>query len=282
MDLPGTVISRALHKSLQSRHYLFPFSRFCVFSTNLSATTLINPSKLLTTVRFPLMMSSKYESVPWLKEKPITSPSDSSRASEESEDLLEHNLIYQRRTFRERLDSKWLWLTHAFLLLISCSLFILSIANQPSTLQHVRQYSAWSPADSSVRYEKVKYNITTEGNPFVGAGPEVDRAWREISYDMGDQWISKSDISRLGMPETSLKVDHPKTGEEGYRVGIEVFHHLHCINLLRRVTYKSYYEPLGGEFEDGPEALKGHTGISACATPSAQEPVLTCQYRSLS
>ena len=63
------------------------------------------------------------------------------------------------------------------------------------------------------------------------------------------------------MPKTSLQVDHPVTGEPGYRVGIEAFHQLHCINLLRRVTYKDYYEPLGGEFEAGPEALKMHTGM---------------------
>lgn len=65
------------------------------------------------------------------------------------------------------------------------------------------------------------------------------------------------------MPEYSLKVDHPVTGEEGYRVGMEVFHHLHCLNLLRKVTYKEYYEPLGGEFAAGPEALQHHTGEPA-------------------
>ncbi|EHK25078.1 uncharacterized protein TRIVIDRAFT_144910 [Trichoderma virens Gv29-8] len=128
-----------------------------------------------------------------------------------------------------------------------------------STLYHVRQTSAWSPADISVQYDQVRYNITSKGNPFVGAGPEVDRVWREISYDMGDQWISQSDISKLDMPETSLKVNHPTTGEEGYRVGMEVFHHLHCLNLLRRVTYREYYEPLGGEFSHGPEVLQAHT-----------------------
>ncbi|KAK1238446.1 hypothetical protein MKX07_006592 [Trichoderma sp. CBMAI-0711] len=128
-----------------------------------------------------------------------------------------------------------------------------------STLHLVRQVSAWSPADTSVQYKQVRYNITSKGNPFVGAGPEVDRVWREISYDMGDQWIPKSDISKLDMPETSLKVNHPTTGEEGYRVGMEVFHHLHCLNLLRRVTYKEYYEPLGGEFSHGPEVLQAHT-----------------------
>jgi hypothetical protein len=41
---------------------------------------------------------------------------------------------------------------------------------------------------------------------------------------------------------------------------MEAFHHLHCLNLLRRVTYKAYYEPLGGEFADGPDALRAHTG----------------------
>lgn len=65
------------------------------------------------------------------------------------------------------------------------------------------------------------------------------------------------------MPEYSLKVDHPVTGEEGYRVGMEVFHHLHCLNLLRKVTYKDYYEPLGGEFAAGREALQHHTGEHA-------------------
>lgn len=134
-----------------------------------------------------------------------------------------------------------------------------------------------APADVSIQYDHVKYNVTTKGNKFVGAGPEVDQAWREISYDskdshlrllklrtdiivVGDQWMSKSDITKLGMPESHLKVDHPTTGVEGYRVGMEVFHQLHCINLLRRVTYKEYYEPLGGEFGKGEEALRHHTG----------------------
>lgn len=78
---------------------------------------------------------------------------------------------------------------------------------------------------------------------------------------VGDQWIPKHEILKLDMPETSLKVNHPITGEEGYRVGMEVFHHLHCLNLLRRVTYREYYEPLGGEFGHGQEALQAHTGM---------------------
>jgi hypothetical protein len=77
---------------------------------------------------------------------------------------------------------------------------------------------------------------------------------------VGDQWIPKADLSKLGMPETGLKMNHPQTGEEGYRVGMEVFHQLHCLNILRRVAYKDYYEPLGGEFAKGPEDVQAHTG----------------------
>ena len=72
--------------------------------------------------------------------------------------------------------------------------------------------------------------------------------------------ITPDKLSKLHMPESSLKVVHPTTGVEGCRVGMEVFHQLHCINLLRRVAYREYYESLDGEFLAGQEALQMHTG----------------------
>jgi hypothetical protein len=73
--------------------------------------------------------------------------------------------------------------------------------------------------------------------------------------------ITPKELDRIAMPTSSLKVKHPKTGVEGYRVGLEVFHQLHCINLLRQVTYKDYYMELGnGNFASGEEALQMHTG----------------------
>lgn len=74
--------------------------------------------------------------------------------------------------------------------------------------------------------------------------------------------ITPEELKRIDMPESSLKVKHPKTGVEGYRVGLEVFHQLHCINLLRQVTYKDYYIELGnGNFAGGEEELQMHTGM---------------------
>jgi hypothetical protein len=73
--------------------------------------------------------------------------------------------------------------------------------------------------------------------------------------------ITPEELDKIAMPTSSLKVKHPITGVEGYRVGLEVFHQLHCINLLRQVTYKDYYMELGnGNFASGEEELQKHTG----------------------
>jgi hypothetical protein len=73
--------------------------------------------------------------------------------------------------------------------------------------------------------------------------------------------ITPEELKKIHMPEDHLKVKHPETGVEGYRIGLEVFHQLHCINLLRQVTYKDYYTELGnGNFVAGDEELQMHTG----------------------
>jgi hypothetical protein len=136
--------------------------------------------------------------------------------------------------------------------------FGMSIVGPYSVLTH-----STAPAAKAVKYDTVKFNATMgEGSPYVGKGPEVDAAWHAISYDIGDQMITPEELKIIGMPETSLKVKNPKTGVEGYRVGLEVFHQLHCINLLRQVTYKDYYTELGnGNFASGDEELQMHTGM---------------------
>lgn len=77
---------------------------------------------------------------------------------------------------------------------------------------------------------------------------------------VGDQMITADQLNKIDMPDTMLKVKHPKTGIEGYRVGLEVFHQLHCIDLLRQVTYHEWYEDISGEFLEGREHLQMHTG----------------------
>lgn len=85
--------------------------------------------------------------------------------------------------FQRVSSSTWKWLVQAALLITSLTFFTIATNLQPVTLGYVREFSAWSPADTSVEYNAVWYNFTTKDKPFVGAGPEVDKAWRAISFD---------------------------------------------------------------------------------------------------
>ena len=81
--------------------------------------------------------------------------------------------------------------------------------------------------------------------------------------------ITEEERVRLGLSSDSLQIQDPKTGQWGYRAGVEVFHQLHCLNLLRQVAYKDYYgdETLGGDVggAESPQALFGHVGKGGLA-----------------
>jgi len=73
--------------------------------------------------------------------------------------------------------------------------------------------------------------------------------------------ISREEVERLGMSLDSLKITDPRTGKVGYRAAIEVFHQLHCLNLLRQYTWKEYYVNVGGDVAADPEDVRGHVGM---------------------
>ena len=71
--------------------------------------------------------------------------------------------------------------------------------------------------------------------------------------------ISASDFPKLQKPADAMQVTDPRTGETGYRVGLEVFHQLHCLNLLRMSTYPDYYPKLWwSDTNDKPEKVRAH------------------------
>jgi hypothetical protein len=70
------------------------------------------------------------------------------------------------------------------------------------------------------------------------------------------------ELDQLELPRNSLRIKHPYTGEVGYRAALEVFHQLHCLNQLRKVAYREYYESYNaysGEVKGG-EDLSGQVG----------------------
>ncbi|KAK1634600.1 hypothetical protein BDP81DRAFT_462430 [Colletotrichum phormii] len=166
-----------------------------------------------------------------------------------------------------RLLRYWPWALHAVLLMTSVTLFAASFClrygntNKDDTWV-TEKYSSWSPAAGIIKYHTERYNLTPimDWSPFVGAGYEIDRAWDHITNNIGDQMISRAELDKLGLDPKSIKTTNAVTGEEGYRVGLEVFHQLHCLNLLRQATYPEYYsrKEVGGDVAVEHKDLRGH------------------------
>ena len=95
---------------------------------------------------------------------------------------------------------------------------------------------------------------------YVGTSNLTDEMWNLVSGDIGDQMITPEELKMLEKPETSVKVKDPKTGREGYRIGLEVFHQLHCLNLIRKDTYREQYEGKGDFKEKDEKKLRDHIG----------------------
>ncbi|KAK0629863.1 hypothetical protein B0T17DRAFT_201389 [Bombardia bombarda] len=162
----------------------------------------------------------------------------------------------------------WVWLVHAMLLSVSMTLFALSFCaktTSPSDPGFLSQIATYSPLFPAVKYELQKFPLAPvmKDSPYAGYGPDVDRAWDAIANDNADIMITEEERIKLGLSPDSLRIQDPKTGKWGYRAGVEVFHQLHCLNLLRQVVYKDEYygrKDLGGDVGDaeGIEDLLGH------------------------
>jgi hypothetical protein len=130
-----------------------------------------------------------------------------------------------------------------------------------------------------VEYEHTKFELPNPLNSskYVGITDDVENAWMDVAYckspshsshcsntylhglPVPDQMISTSDFPKLQKPADAMQVTDPKTGETGYRVGLEVFHQLHCLNLLRMSTYPDYYPKLWwSDTNDKPEKVRAH------------------------
>ncbi|KAH6991201.1 hypothetical protein BKA56DRAFT_541490 [Ilyonectria sp. MPI-CAGE-AT-0026] len=194
-------------------------------------------------------------------------PLDEEQQTSEKETLLlqleKPAPFYKSLVQRSGLQPHLIWILHGLLLSTSLSLFALSFClhfGRPSVLSCTGQISPYSPAEAAVQYQTTRYNITPllAESEYVGYGADVDKAWDHVTYDVGDQMISQAELDRLGLDPASLKIKDPKTGKEGYRVGVQAFHQLHCLNLLRQDSYRDYYSHHGGDIEVQPEDLRGH------------------------
>ncbi|PYH40701.1 oxidase ustYa family protein [Aspergillus saccharolyticus JOP 1030-1] len=159
--------------------------------------------------------------------------------------------------------ARWLWLLHTLSFLLSFSMMFSALQRRqafPTDQKCAEQLSAYSPYIGLVEYEQVRFQGSLfDTNPYKGPPtPDLDAAWKRITH-MAQLKVSAEDMLRLNKPLTQVKV--AETEGDGYAAGIEVFHQLHCVNLVRQYTYYDYYANLDNkpaEFHDSKETLRLH------------------------
>ncbi|KAF1970898.1 hypothetical protein BU23DRAFT_375051, partial [Bimuria novae-zelandiae CBS 107.79] len=166
------------------------------------------------------------------------------------------------------------------ILLFALSLVIFSSSKPPSTLSdqdHWKATSYYSPVFS--RFPIPKLTLTTNGTFWptsppslfrTRTGPAADAAWASIGSNIAPIIISSADVRALGK-DPSVAVKAPPAlnlGSDAYIAGMDVFHHLHCLDKLRReISYKHYHEATEGPYP-GSELHEAH--IDHCLDVLAQ------------
>lgn len=154
----------------------------------------------------------------------------------------------------------WPFLIHIPLLSISLILLLAAFysPHPPTTSVCLTLTTAYSPALPAITHKLIQFKPNVSSSPYVGPTKQVDLHWGRVNF--GDQMITGSEMSLLHKSTSdALMVTDPTTGKRGYRIGLEVFHQLHCLNMIRKATYPSYQDEYsGGDFGVDPKQLRGH------------------------
>ncbi|CRG89603.1 hypothetical protein PISL3812_06641 [Talaromyces islandicus] len=105
-----------------------------------------------------------------------------------------------------------------------------------------------APVNDIVRYKTVTFDPFFLGHesPWTRGPKEVkDRLW-DATYEFGISGITKDEASNL-LNETLPSPHDPDT----YMIQLEVFHNLHCLNMLRKTLYPDQYPEMWAYHDNG-------------------------------
>ncbi|OTA65064.1 hypothetical protein K449DRAFT_420806 [Hypoxylon sp. EC38] len=187
--------------------------------------------------------------------------SDGLESQEEKAGFLGHH--FKRRPSRisswARAAGKSLALINTVLLI--AIIIVLSVSHnekpdQCSEVECARMTSHYSPLledDADViEYETRRFRGALEHQSIYKGTPNkaLDEAWTVLTH-MNNSGVPAEVIDRIGKSRIAVKYPESQGGQ--YDIGIEVFHHMHCLNIIRQYTYKEYY--LYGELENRPKSF---------------------------
>jgi len=129
------------------------------------------------------------------------------------------------------------------LLVIIQAIALISLVSKPTLKDPL--LDLWSPANQVIKYKNIRHDAE-DRSPYVAAErPIIDELWMDL-YDFGTVGLTPSEVTRLIEPTKPSPMD-PDT----YPVMIQVFHNIHCLNLLRKAIWRDYYPEALDMLTDG-------------------------------
>ncbi|EXV00379.1 DUF3328 domain protein [Metarhizium robertsii] len=166
---------------------------------------------------------------------------------------------------RRCISLTWTWIIQSAMLACSLTLFILSWSGRPSDETCVRKLFPYS-------LEAVEYHDETlpgaflQPSPYRGTPtPDIDARWEKL-WDWGAFNVPEDKIPLLNK-STDDPWHHTDPSHGGGVAGLFWgFHQIHCLDLLRQMSYKEEYEKSGQRLPSilrDPEALR-RTHLDHC------------------
>lgn len=152
-----------------------------------------------------------------------------------------------------------LCLTHGILICTTIFSFTLWMRTPPTYLRNDIP-TIYSPASVAVEPMIVRFNGTL-GFPSIyraPPSPEVDAAWDRISRNVGPTRMTREEMLKAGTTDLRSKVRYPEKIGGDYVVSLESAHQMHCVNLLRKASWREFYNSTDRAFQNTPRTVRLH------------------------
>ncbi|KAF2834035.1 hypothetical protein CC86DRAFT_279384 [Ophiobolus disseminans] len=118
-------------------------------------------------------------------------------------------------------------------------------AARKNSAQSANSFEA--PANGEVKYKTETFDgYFFEPSPYTRVSKEEKNKNWEALYEFGISGIPRAEAAKL-TNETLANPDNP----DEYMIQLEVFHNLHCLNMIRKQLYPDEYPELWEYWENG-------------------------------
>ncbi|KAI0869528.1 hypothetical protein GGS24DRAFT_149686 [Hypoxylon argillaceum] len=135
--------------------------------------------------------------------------------------------------------------TALFFFISTLVLLLVLIFKRPTDSQCGNQTTIWSPANEVIEYEVIEaQNGFAHKSPYRGPPtPELETAWDDLWLHGGFRFPE----DKLPLINRTVDLGNNRTlkpwhdGKGGFHGQLEVYHQLHCLNLIRQYTWRDWY-----------------------------------------